>query len=186
MESAELNLDTFTDIDQILLETETSTESYVLLDQTNKNGLDAGSKVVDEQNTFGGSFQKGETITGTTSGATSTVLADDIIGNSRLFVSANNAWITGETVTGSTSGATAKVTKYRANPVENLQQLLNYSDPDHTINDFLSQMKEEFLNTIPTDTDSSLDRRKLIKNIKSLYRAKGTDKAHKAFFRMFI
>ena len=124
MESAELNLDTFTDIDQILLETETDTQSYVLLNQTNKNGLDAGSKVVDEQNTFGGSFQKGETITGSTSGATSTVLADDILGNSRLFVSANNAWITGETVTGSTSGATAKVNKYRANPVENLQQLL--------------------------------------------------------------
>jgi len=186
MESAELNLDTFTNIDQILLETETLTDSYVLLDQTDKNGLDNGSKVVDEENTFGGSFQKNETITGTTSGATSTVLADDILGNSRLFVSANNAWITGETVTGSISGATAKVAKYRANPVENLQQLLNYSDPDHTINDFLSQMKEEFLNTIPKDTHANVDTRKLIKNIKSLYRAKGTSKAHKAFFRILF
>ena len=63
-------------------------------------------------------------------------------------------FITGETVTGGTSGATAKVKKYRANPVENLQQLLNYSDPDHTISDFLTQMKEEFLNAIPTKTDS--------------------------------
>ena len=186
MESAELNLDTFTDIDQILLETETTTESYVLLEQTNKNGLDKGNKLVQEENTFGGSFLKNETITGTTSGATSNVLAEDITLNSRLFVSANNAWITGETVTGSTSGATAKVAKYRANPVENLQQLLNYSDPDHTINDFLSQMKEEFLNTIPKDTHSSVDTRKLIKNIKSLYRAKGTSKAHKAFFRILF
>ena len=186
MESAELNLDTITDIDQILLETEGTTDSYVLLDQTNKNGLDAGNKVVDEENTFGGSFQKNETITGSTSGATSTVLAEDITGNSRLFVSSNNAWITGETVTGSTSGATAKVGKYRANPVENLQQLLNYSDPDHTISDFLTQMKEEFLNTIPTDTHDSVDTRKLIKNIKSLYRVKGTSKAHKAFFRLLF
>ena len=47
-------------------------------------------------------------------------------------------------------------------------------------------MKEEFLNTIPTDTTSALDTRKLIKNIKSLYRAKGTDKAHQAFFRMLF
>ena len=47
-------------------------------------------------------------------------------------------------------------------------------------------MKEEFLKTIPTDTHSSLNTRKLIKNIKSLYRAKGTDKAHKAFFRMLF
>ena len=186
MESAELNLDTITDIDQILLETAGATDSYVLLDQTNKNGLDAGNKLVDEQNTFGGSFQKNETITGSTSGATSTVLAEDTLANDRLFISANNAWITGETITGSTSGATAKVGKYRANPVENLQQLLNYTDPDHTISDFLTQMKEEFLNTIPTDTHESVDTRKLVKNIKSLYRAKGTAKAHKAFFKLLF
>ena len=186
MESAELNLDTITDIDQILLETVGTTDSFVLLNQTNKNGLDAGNKLVDEENTFGGSFQKGEIITGSVSGATSTVLAEDTILNSRLFISANNGWITGETLTGSTSGATAKVAKYRANPVENIQQLLNYSDPDHTISDFLSQMKKEFLNTIPEDTDDAVDTRKLIKNIKSLYRAKGTEKAHKAFFKILF
>ena len=182
LESAEMTLQTFTDIDHILLETEGTTSSFVLLDRTNAFSLDAGDKVVDEQNTFAGSFRKGETITGSTSGATSTVLAEDIVSNSRLFISANNGFITGETVTGSASGETALVKKYRANPVENLQQLLNYTDPDHTISDFLSQMKEEFLNTIPTDTDDSVSTRKLIKNIKSLYRAKGTAKAHKAFF----
>ena len=186
MESAELNLDTYTEIDQILLETEGTSISYVALDQTDKNGLDAGGTIVNEENTFGGSFQKNEVITGSASGATSTILAEDTTDSSRLFVSANNAWITGETVTGFISGATAKVAKYRANPVENLQQLLNYSDPDHTISDFLSQMKEEFLNTIPTDTDDAVDTRKLVKNIKSLYRAKGTEKAHKAFFKMLF
>ena len=186
MESAELNLDTFTDVDQILLETLGAVDSFVLLNQTTKNGLDAGNKLVNEENTFGGSFRKGEVITGSTSGATSTVLAEDTIANNRLFISANNGWITGETVTGSTSGATAKVGKYRANPVENIQQLLNYTDPDHTISDFLSQMKKEFLNTIPEDTDDSVDTRKLIKNIKSLYRTKGTEKAHKAFFKILF
>ena len=186
MESAELNLDTITEVDQIILETEGTAVSFVLLDQTDQFGLDSGSTIVNEENTFGGSFQKNEVITGSASGATSTILAEDKSDNSRLFVSANNAWITGETVTGFTSGATAKVAKYRANPVENLQQLLNYSDPDHTISDFLTQMKEEFLNTIPTDTDEAVDTRKLVKNIKSLYRAKGTDKAHKAFFKILF
>jgi len=47
-------------------------------------------------------------------------------------------------------------------------------------------MKEEFLNTIPRDTDDAVSTRKLIKNIKSLYRAKGTAKAHKAFFRILF
>ena len=186
MESAELNLEDITTTDNILLETEGTVNSYVLLNQTDKNGLDAGNTIVNESTTFNGSFAKNEVITGSTSGATSTVLAEDILANDRLFISSNNAWITGETITGSTSGATAKVGKYRANPVENLQQLLNYSDPDHTISDFLSQMKEEFLNSIPRSTHADVDTRKLVKNIKSLYRTKGTANAHKAFFRLLF
>ena len=186
MESAELNLESITEIDNIVLESETTATNFVLLERTDAFGLDAGDKLVAEENTAAGSFAKNETITGSTSGATATVLAEDEKLNSRLFISSNNAFITGETVTGGTSGATATIKKYRANPVENLQQLLNYSDPDHTISDFLTQMKEEFLNAIPTDTDSALDRRKLIKNVQSLYRAKGTDKAHRAFFRMLF
>ena len=111
MESAEITLETFTAIDHILLETEGTANNFVLLDRTNSFGLDAGDKVVDEQNTFAGSFRKGEIITGSTSGATSTVLAEDLVSNSRLFISANNGFITGETVTGSLSGATALVKK---------------------------------------------------------------------------
>ena len=185
LESAEIQLSSFTSVDNILLEGEGAASNFVLLDRTNVFSLDAGDKLVDEQLSFSGTLQKSEIITGATSGATATILAEDFA-NSRYTISANNAFITGETVTGTTSGATAIVGKYRANPVENIQQLLNYSDPDHTIEDFLSQMKEEFLKTIPTDTHSSLNTRKLIKNIKSLYRAKGTDKAHKAFFRMLF
>ena len=185
LESAEIQLSSFTSVDNILLEGEGAASNFVLLDRTNAFSLDAGDKLVDEQLSFSGTLQKSEIITGATSGATATILAEDFA-NSRYTISANNAFITGETVTGTTSGATAIVGKYRANPVENIQQLLNYSDPDHTIEDFLSQMKEEFLKTIPTDTHSSLNTRKLIKNIKSLYRAKGTDKAHKAFFRMLF
>ena len=83
-----------------------------------------------QENDFVGSFRKGEVITGSTSGATSTVLAEDIVSNSRLFITANNGFITGETVTGSLSGATVIVKKYRANTVENIQQLLNYSDTE--------------------------------------------------------
>jgi len=186
MESAELNLNSITAIDHILLETETTTNSFLLLNQTNTHGLDNGDKVVDEQLSFSGSFRRGEVITGSTSGATATILTEDLTNNSRLFITSNNAFITGEIVTGEISGATAYISKYRANPVENIQQLLNYTDPDHTISDFLSQMKEEFLNTIPTDTDEAVDTRKLIKNIKSLYRAKGTEKAHKAFFSILF
>ena len=48
MESAELQLDTITAIDQILLETETATISHLLFDGTDIKGADKGSKVVQE------------------------------------------------------------------------------------------------------------------------------------------
>ena len=186
MESAELTLTDIDTKDVIVLETETDAVSYLLLDGTTQAGADKGFKVVDESNRITSGYVKGETITGATSGATATILADDINSNSRLFISAHSGFINGETITGSSSGQTSKVGKYRANPVQNIQQLLNYPDPDHTISDFLSQMKETFLSSIPLDTDDAVDRRKLIKNIKSLYRAKGTARAHKTLFKLLF
>ena len=75
MESAEITLESFTEIDHILLETDATANNFVLLDRTNAFGLDLGDKLVAEENDFAGSFRKGEVITGSTSGATSTVLA---------------------------------------------------------------------------------------------------------------
>ena len=67
MESAELNLEDINDVDNILLETQTDLNNFVLLDRTDSFGLDAGDKIVAEENTFAGSFAKNETITGVTS-----------------------------------------------------------------------------------------------------------------------
>ena len=64
MESAELNLDTITERDNILLETEGVVDSYLLLDRTDAFNLDAGSQLVHEINISGGSFAKDEVITG--------------------------------------------------------------------------------------------------------------------------
>ena len=77
MESAELNLESITEIDNIVLESQTTATNFVLLDRTDSFGLDAGDKIVAEENTAAGSFAKNEVITGSTSGATATVLAED-------------------------------------------------------------------------------------------------------------
>ena len=58
LESAEITLQTFTSIDHILLETETATDNFVLLDRTDTFGLDNGDKLVAEENDFAGSFRK--------------------------------------------------------------------------------------------------------------------------------
>ena len=46
MESAELNLESITDIDNIVLDSKTTSTVFVLLDRTDSFNLDAGDKVV--------------------------------------------------------------------------------------------------------------------------------------------
>ena len=45
--------------------------------------------------------------------------------------------IVGETITGSVSNSTGTIATYRPNPVSNIQQLLNMSNVDATIYEFL-------------------------------------------------
>ena len=174
LESGELRLTV--SIDNMLLEVQT--ESFLLLED--------GSKLVLESSE--GKFSPNETITGATSKATATVLVDDL-GNStkpRLFISGQQQFQTGETITGGTSSATGTVVRYRANPVQNLQQLLEYANTDNTIYDFLDQLRDSFMNAIPKDLATGVDQRNLIKNIRELYRAKGTSEGHKIFLRMLL
>ena len=124
LESAEVTLKNISPSDGILLETETATENYLLLDGTHSQGitqLNAGDKVAAESTTTG-KFTLGETITGADSGATATILGEDISATKRIFISANSKF-QNEVVTGGTSGASATISRYRANPVENIQQL---------------------------------------------------------------
>ena len=185
MESAELTLTNIGDPDVIQLETQTGSTSLLLLNGSNGQGLDSGDNLLLEDTSYG-DFQNLEIITGQTSGATATVLVEDIDNNSKLYISAQNKFIEGELIVGATSGAEATISTYRANPVQNIQQLLDYPDPDKTIQGFLTKFRNAFLQSIPDTLDSGIDKRKLIKNIKSLYRAKGTHKATEVFFKLLF
>ena len=92
-----------------------------------------------------GKFVNGETITGGTSNATATILVEDSR-NKHLYITSQQLFITGETITGGTSGSTATVDEYRANPVQNIQQLLEYGNTDTTIFDFLEKLRLSFMN----------------------------------------
>ena len=185
MESAELTLTNIGDPDVIQLETQTGTTSLLQLNGTNPQSLDSGDNLLLEDTSYG-DFQNLETITGQTSGATATVLVEDIDGNSKLYITTQNKFIEGELIVGATSGAEATISTYRANPVQNIQQLLDYPDPDKTIQGFLTKFRNAFLQSIPDNLDSGVDKRKLIKNIKSLYRAKGTHRATEVFFKLLF
>src|SRR5210317_2049615 len=188
MESAELGVTSVQTTDGIQLETETAQENELILDgsriDTDRTQLDAGDKILLESSAFG-KFTRGETITGSTSNATATILAEDL-DNNRLYISAQDKFIDGETILGASSNASAIINNYKPNPVQNIQDLLNFRDPDKAISNFLTKFRNEFLNTLPEALISGVDKRKLIKNIKSLYRAKGTSKGHQLFFRLLF
>ena len=180
LESAQITIDGT--IDQILLET--LSDNYLVLDATDISGSNGADRIVFESGSgTTGKFDIGETITGVTSKATATILVDD---DEQLFITANQKFIEGETITGGSSNATTTLKKYRANPVQNIQQLLEYANPDNTVDHFLSAFKDSFMNSIPLSLASGVSKRNLIKHIRDLYAAKGTSEGHKLFFRIFL
>ena len=188
LESAELSIDTIEGTDGILLQSETGQSNNLVLNSSRRDTartlLDAGDKILLEESTYG-KFTRGETVTGQTSKATAVVLVEDIA-NNRLIISAQDKFIDTEVIVGSSSGAQANITNYKPNPVNNIADLVNFRDPDKVINHYLTNMRDEFLATLPEQTAAGVDKRKLIKNIKSMYRAKGSVRGHEMFFRILF
>ena len=189
MESAEISVTSVQTTDGVLLESETDLEPSVLL--LNASRISSGNtqesigdKVLQETSSYG-KFEKGETVTGSTSGATATVLVEDL-SNGKLYISAQDKFIDDEILVGSTSGASATLNSYSSNPVQNIQQLTNFRDPDKVISNFLTKFRNEFMATLPENLDSNINKRNLIKNIRSVYLAKGTAKANEVFFKMLF
>ena len=164
----------------------TGTNNYVVEETITKNYVldETGENIVLEDSV--GKFTVGETITGATSGATARILVDDFDDNKRLFITSQQRFETGETVTGASSGATTTVSSYRANPVQNIQQLLAYADVDNTVYSFLDKFRDSFMESLPNTLADGIAKRKLIKNIKDMYAAKGTRDGHKLFFRILF
>lgn len=130
-------------------------------------------------------FQNGEIIKGQTSGAETTIIVEDVR-NASLYTTANQRFEIGETILGLTSGAEAELTEYKGNPVQNIQQLLDYADIDNTVNEFFTQFREAFLKVIPNTLATGVSKRNLVKNIRDLYAAKGTSQGHKLFMRLLL
>ena len=188
LESAELSIDTIEGTDGILLQSETGQTNNLVLNSSRKDTartlLDAGDKILLEESTYG-KFVRSETVTGQTSKATAIVLVEDIA-NNRLIISAQDKFVENEIIIGANSGAQANITNYKPNPVNNIVDLVNFRDPDNAIGYFLSNMRDEFLATLPENLAAGVDKRKLIKNIKSMYRAKGSVRGHEMFFRILF
>ena len=188
MESAELSVTATETTDGIILESETDITDKLILNSSKIGSsitpIDADDKVLLESSSYG-KFTNGEIIIGQTSNATSIILAEDL-DNNRLFISAQDKFIIGETIIGQSSGAIGIVNNYRPNPVETIQDLLNFRDPDKVISNFLGHFKNEFLNTLPKSIEQYGNIRQLIKNIKFFYGLKGTSEGNNLFFNLLF
>ena len=158
---------------------ETNTSAYILDEEDEERIVTEIGEGTQSQ------FINGETITGSVTGATATVLVEDSR-NSYIYITGQQLFQTGETVTGATSSSTATIVEYRGNPIQNIQQMLEYANVDNTLYDFLDQMRDSFMESIPENLATGIDKRNLIKNIKDLYAAKGTSEGHKLFMRMLL
>jgi hypothetical protein len=188
LESAELQVKDVQTTVGVLIETETGQENNLVYDATRigsaKTNIDEGDKILLEETTYG-KFTVGETVTGLTSGAKAKVLTEDL-NNNRLFISANDKFITNEIIEGELSKASATITNYKPNPVQNISDLVNFRDPDKAIESFLNNFRNEFLATLPEVLDNEVNKRNLIKNVKNMYQAKGTAAGHELFFRLLF
>ena len=189
MESAELTILNSQSTEGILLETETGQTNNLILNASRLGSeatqIDAGGKILQETSSFG-AFTQNEIIKGSTSKAEAVILAEDNNNNGKFIITTQDKFIEGETIIGQSSNASGVIGSYRPNPVQNIQDLLNFRDPDKVIQHFLNQFRNEFMKTIPEDLHEGINKRNLIKNIKSLYRTKGTAKGHEIFFRLLF
>ncbi len=188
LESAKIEVTSVQTTVGILLETETGQENNLVLNSTRidtaRTPLDGGDKIIYEESEFG-KFQRGEVVKGSTSNATAVILVEDLA-NGSLIISAQDKFVSGEVIVGQSSNASATLDNYIPNPVSNIVDLVNFRDPDKAISYFLTNMRDEFLATMPESLSAEVDKRNLIKNVKSLYRSKGTQKGHELFFRLLF
>jgi len=145
------------------------------------------AKFLYEQNSVGtlqtGSWEIGEYVVGSTSGATARV---DVIGNTsnKLYVEVftEAQFLPDETIVGQNSEYTAKVDSFEGGALFAANNLLDYADVDKTTGDFLEYFRKDFMPSI--DTKIIADKRLLAKHINNIYLAKGSMASYDFLFRI--
>ncbi len=132
-----------------------------------------------------GSWEVGEYVVGSTSGATARI---DVIGETsnklycEIFTEAQ--FLPDETIVGQNSGYTAKVNSFEGGALFAANNLLDYADVDKTTGDFLEYFRKDFMPSI--DTTILADKRLLAKHINNIYLAKGSMASYDFLFRILF
>ena len=145
------------------------------------------AKLLFEQNAVGqtqtGSWEIGEYVVGSTSGATARIDVLATVDN-KLYVETftESQFLPSETIVGQNSGYTAKVNKFEGGALFAANNLLDYADVDKTTGDFLEYFRRDFMPSI--DSKIIADKRLLAKHINNIYLTKGSMASYDFLFRV--
>ena len=144
------------------------------------------SKIINEStptnpNTSAEPLTVGEYVYGKTNGSIARI---DVINTNTLYVStiSGNGFSKDEVIEGRNSLQTAQVESYKENSILANNRLLDYSDIDHTTEEFLQYFQRDFLPSI--DLSKLKNKRLTIKNISDLYQKKGSEESIKFLMRL--
>ena len=173
-----------TDLEKVGLED--GEGSLLQEDQTFSPSPISKARFLYEQNTTGttqtGSWEVGEYVVGSTSGATARI---DVIGDetNKLYIEVftEAQFLPEETIVGQNSGYTAKAKSFEGGALFAANNLLDYADVDKTTGDFLEYFRRDFMPSI--DATILADKRLLAKHINQIYLAKGSMASYDFLFR---
>lgn len=128
-------------------------------------------------------FQVGEYVIGQTSGSVAQVT---VVNGLTLYLNAisGNGFAPGETIQGRDGNRTGVVKTYKENTILAQNRLLDYSDIDHTTEQFLEYFQKDFVPSLNINNIKS--KRLAIKNMTSLYKKKGTEESLKFLMRILF
>lgn len=144
------------------------------------------SKIINESNATNPNVSSdplsvGEYIYGKENGSIARI---DVINGDTLYIStiSGNGFSKDEIVEGRNSLQSAVVGSYTENSILANNRLLDYSDIDHTTEEFLRYFQKDFLPSI--DLSKLKNKRLTIKNISDLYQKKGSEESIKFLMRL--
>jgi len=187
LEAEIITLDSQSDIDGILLED--SQGSIFLEPETVGATPDRDiSKIVNEAsigntNSTADPYVVGEYIFGKTTGAVARI---EVINKNVLYVKSisGNGFKSNETIEGRNTKQTAVIKTYKENSILANNKLLDYSDIDHTSEEFLQYYQNDFIPSL--DLSSTQNKRLTVKNINDLYQKKGTAESLQFLMRIMF
>ena len=130
---------------------------------------------------FKSPYKVGEYIVGKTS---KTVAKITVINNKTLYIQtiSGTGFAKGEIIVGREGSRETIVSTYKENSILANNRLLDYSDIDHTTEEFLDYFQKDLAPSF--DLGLTMNKRLTIKNIKDLYQQKGTEDSLKFLMRL--